>query len=118
MNGWKRMVIIKTKYVYGGDNMDELLTDLGQKVFKDLSKWSLLNKYYVCKKKYYAGKPSLSDGEFDNLELTITAIHGEDTLKTYGCVGYDITKHKLVISELKESQLKATSVHNKRYQSN
>ena len=62
------------------------------------SLYSLLMKYYKAKQYYYeTGATSLTDNEYDALEVSIKAIHGVDTLKTHGCVGYDIKKHEAVL---------------------
>ncbi len=62
------------------------------------SLYSLLMKYYKAKQYYYkTGSTSLTDNEYDALEVSIKAIHGLDTLDVYGCVGYDKKKHQSVI---------------------
>lgn len=68
-----------------------------QKLYDDLSKWSLMKKYYEAKKVYYAGHTELmSDLEFDGMEKSIITIHGEEFLEQWSCVGYDINQHKAV----------------------
>lgn len=60
------------------------------------SLFGLLDRYYEAKRRYYDGSPLLTDQEFDALEGSIKAIHGDWALKTYGCVGYDLSKHDII----------------------
>ena len=70
---------------------------------KEYSKWLILNKYYEAKRLYYGeGKSSLNDQEYDALEQSINAIHGDTVLYFDGqggewaCVGYDKGKHVII----------------------
>ncbi len=68
-----------------------------QKLYRDLSKWSLMKKYYEAKEVYYSGhSTTMTDLEFDDMEASIIVIHGEEFIKQWGCVGHDINQHKAV----------------------
>jgi len=67
---------------------------------KEFSKLSLLNKYYNYKKSYYSGNSKVLDSEYDALEDSMVAIHGESILKEYGCVGYSEDSHKRIIEHM------------------
>jgi len=68
------------------------------------SKWSLLNRIYEAKSAYYGrGTSKLTDSEYDALENSFIAIHGEDELRTWGGVGYDSRKHSIIRDNLAQS---------------
>lgn len=63
----------------------------------DFSLYHLLDEYYESKRRYYGdGKSDRTDSEFDALEGSIKAIHGEDTFEKWDCVGYDAAKHQVI----------------------
>jgi len=71
---------------------------------KEYSKWALLHKIYAAKNKYYTtGKNSLTDYEYDAIEKSYKAIHGE--LGEYSCVGYDKVKHQKIKRELNKYKI-------------
>ena len=93
---------------------DPLLTPEGQKIFKDNSKWMLLDKYHEAKRRYYKGLHSITDQEFDALERSISVIHGEELLEEYGHVGYSKELHDKIKSNLEESEMKTLELHKRR----
>ena len=71
--------------------------------YLEYSKWALLNRMYEAKRKYYCeGKNLLTDQEYDALERSIAAIHGEQFLIDWGTVGYDPKPHKRIKEELRK----------------
>lgn len=46
-------------------------------------------KYHQAKREYYNGSPVLTDFEFDRLEGSIIAIHGEEIFRKYNSVGFE-----------------------------
>jgi len=67
----------------------------------EYSKWALLDRMYEAKRSYYGdGKSSLTDQEYDALERSIIAIHGEQLLKDWYCVGYDSDTHNKIKENL------------------
>lgn len=60
------------------------------------SLFGLLDRYYEGKRTYYTGVSIYTDAEFDALEKSITAIHGPWALRTYGCVGYEESRHRII----------------------
>ncbi len=81
-----------------------ILTDENYNIILDnnneFSKLSLLNKYYEYKKAYYSGNSKVLDSEYDALEESIIAIHGELVIKEYGCVGYSEDSHKRILEHM------------------
>lgn len=74
-----------------------------QTVNKEYSKWALMDKIYEAKKYYYgSGSSKISDNEYDALERSFKAIHGEEVFKELYCVGYDADRHFKIIKELKK----------------
>lgn len=71
-----------------------------KKVSSRYSKFKLLDSIYTNKKLYYQGNPKLRDEEYDALESSFKAIHGEKALLEWSCVDYDESKHKLIKKEL------------------
>lgn len=68
-----------------------------QYISKKFSIWCCMDKYYTAKYDYYVvGNSKLTDQEFDSLERSIIALAGEDFIKKFGGVGYDVNIHKLV----------------------
>jgi len=78
---------------------------------REYSKWALLDKMYKAKKAYYtSGKPVMTDKEYDALEASFVAIHGEEAKREWSCVGYDEHKHALI----KLSKVKSTLIFKER----
>ena len=73
---------------------------------KDYSFFNLMEKIYEAKAAYYgSGKSLMTDREYDALEGSIIAIHGQERFKEWYSVGYDEKRHQEVAkraSELRE----------------
>lgn len=69
----------------------------------EASKFTLLDRMYEAKRVYYAGRPELTDQEYDALERSIEAIHGKNTLTDWYCVGYNKDRHEKIKGLLQEA---------------
>ena len=58
-----------------------------QKLYRDLSKWARMKKYYEAKE---AGQ------EFSQIESSIFSSYGEEFIKQWGCEEYSVNQHKAV----------------------
>ena len=64
---------------------------------KEYSKWGLLVRIYSAKRAYYvSGKPCMTDKEYDALESSFVAIHGEKAKADWVCVGFDPVKYQAI----------------------
>lgn len=71
----------------------------------EYSFWNLMEKLYEAKKAYYEkGMSSLTDAEYDALEGSIIAIHGETKFKQWYRVGYCKNIHQIVSQKAKEQK--------------
>lgn len=92
-------------------DIDPLLTEHGQHVHKEYSKWSLMDKIYEAKKNYYGpSSTKLSDSEYDAIETSFKAIHGESAFKELYCVGYDAHKHGIIKMKLLRYEIETLEV--------
>ena len=84
----------------------------------DYSFFNLMEDLYKAKKAYYSsGKSILTDQEYDALEHSIIAIHGEDRFKEWYSVGYNEETHKKIAIEAKRLRQKFKENFNKKLKS-
>ena len=71
-----------------------------------------MDRIYEAKKYYYgAGSDKLSDDEYDHLECSFKAIHGEECFKELYCVGYDKDMHDNIKKKLLRADIQSLQAH-------